>query len=314
MKKAFRILAGAAALASGVAARGAQVYVEGQLTKDGAGTPLTFTGGTTATGELWKNGERYASGTATLTTDDKGYFGATFHYSEVYKGAKSELRVTAGGNPAYEVTPRMELPVAPYAMMAKRADRMSEGAGDAVGLGTVSVEQVEEIGKLTGSGATLNVRGKLELKTLPSNVKDLYVKDLTIGEGARANMLTGKTGGNSMRYNSFSGTEKELYCEKDQTRDMDAYAARDGFVLITARSDDSGGSPSFYLTVKVGDFTIANDKRLVINQDEGKEVEAPLMVCPVREGERVYVKGRCSKSGLYWRKGFAKLKFIYFGN
>ena len=289
------------------------MYFEGSL-RDDNGYAVVNQVGISAKAYIYSdavNNEVYADcGTVSFNTDENGNFGVYLENVSLPVDGKAYyfgLTLTASNK---EITPRMKISTAPYAVYAKEAS------------GNVSPEINLSSSELTIGTATvnelncqnsLNVSGALKLTSVPSYIKDLHVKDLNFSSKTPVSLLDQQaSGGISTKWEDFAANAGSLVVEKSEDKTHEFTAAADGMLMVAARSDESGGEAKFYLTITSGDFTVCNDRELTTDTDE-ENIECVVFTFPVKKGERVQIRGRCVTSGLYWRQGMVKARIIYFG-
>lgn len=247
-----------------------------------------------------------------IDTDNEGYFSAYINNVDLSNDSANysyKLKTVDYGT----LNIRGLLVDAPYSIYSKVAKRNIPNGRSFSGINNLTIENLE-VKSLNASGADFVVSGNLELNSLPSNIGDLFIKDVRFSDSSSLAILTGNTAGMSMKYDDFKEDSGcALYCDSNGSASFKITAKADGLLFVIARSDHSGGDSKFRLTVTVGDYKICDSKEVRTNTDDSN-IESPVITYPVRKGETIEVYGKCSKSGLYWRKGWAKAKVLYFGN
>lgn len=290
-----------------------KMYFEGSL-RDDNGYAVVNQTGISANAYIYSDAESdtvYADcGTVTFDTDENGNFGVYVNGVPLPTDGKQYYLGLTIVSSNKKITPRMKISSAPYAVYAKEASNNISPeinlASTDLTIGTATVDELN-------SANSLNVSGALNLSAVPSYVKDLHVKNLKFSADSPVSLLEPQSfDGISTRWDQFADNAGNFTVQKSEEKELVFSTKADAILMVAARSDESGGEAKFYLSINVGGFNVC-DNRIIITDSYDENIECVIFTIPVKKGELVRVRGRCEKSGLYWREGRVKLRLMYFG-
>jgi hypothetical protein len=245
-----------------------------------------------------------------IATDEDGLFAATAAVDPPAGLDSFWIGVAPEGGA--EIRPRMRVLPAPFAIVAASAELL-ESEGTLRLPGAVTVRKLEDDADVTATNATL--QGRTTLRGDVTGAKNVYIRDLDVGDGRLSMLRTARPDGISTRWDEFAAdvtldVATTLF-STDHSDSTTVVAIEDGFAMVMIQAEDKSGYHSYAeAALSTGDFRIFGWTRFL--EKEGTVTR--LFTFPVRRQSPVTLELRVHHGRLRNPVRMkAKIKLVYFG-